>query len=336
MDSKPTVICLTPIKNEAWILDRFLQCASLWADLIIVADQNSEDGSREIARRYPKVILIENSASNFNEPERQKLLLEAARKIPGPRLLVALDADEMLTANFMYSPEWTTVLRSPPGTVIEFEWANLNPDFSSYWAMNNFYLPLGFMDDESDHIGTKIHSPRLPLPLDAIRIRLRNIRVLHYQYVNLERMKSKHRWYQCWEKLNQSWRKSIEIYRIYHHMDTISKQECQSLPKEWLFNYEEQGIDMTSVQREPFFWWDRDILLWFEKHGTENFRKQAIWDVDWSDLSQKCFPDGDNRIYKDPRNWLDKLIHTWLKKTQHIRSKLWVKAIDKLLTFLKW
>ncbi|MDR1737564.1 MAG: hypothetical protein LBR66_01915 [Candidatus Symbiothrix sp.] len=27
---KPAIICLTPVKNEAWILDRFLTAASLW------------------------------------------------------------------------------------------------------------------------------------------------------------------------------------------------------------------------------------------------------------------------------------------------------------------
>jgi len=258
MDSKPTVICLTPIKNESWILDRFLQCASLWADHIIIADQQSTDESRVIAGRYSKVTLIENSSATYSEKERQQLLLEAARKIPGPRLLIALDADEMLTANFMTSPEWTTVLKAPPGTVIEFEWANLNSDFY-YWSIDNFYLPLGFMDDGSDHAGFNIHSPRIPVPVDANRIRLHSIRVLHYQYVSWERLKSKNRWYECWEKLNQPWRKSIEIYRLYHHMDRISKPEGQLddiskpegqlLPKEWLLGYEQQGIDMTSIQR---------------------------------------------------------------------------------------
>jgi len=28
----PTIICLTPVRNKAWILDRFLQATSLWAD----------------------------------------------------------------------------------------------------------------------------------------------------------------------------------------------------------------------------------------------------------------------------------------------------------------
>ena len=64
----PKIICLTPVLNEAWILDRFIRCASLWADHIIIADQGSTDGSREIAQRYDKVIFIDNKKTgDFNE-----------------------------------------------------------------------------------------------------------------------------------------------------------------------------------------------------------------------------------------------------------------------------
>ena len=114
---KPYIICLIPVKNEAWILDRCLQTASLWADKIIVADQMSDDGSPEIAVKYSKVQLIRNTSAQFNEPERQKLLIDAARKIPydGKKLLIALDADEMLTANLLDSPEWQTILDAPVG-----------------------------------------------------------------------------------------------------------------------------------------------------------------------------------------------------------------------------
>ena len=106
---KPLIICLTPVKNEAWILDKFIQCASLWADCIIIADQMSTDGSRDIALKYPKVRLIDNDSEAFNEPERQKLLVDAARQIHfngQRRLLISLDADEFLTSNF----QETTVL----------------------------------------------------------------------------------------------------------------------------------------------------------------------------------------------------------------------------------
>ena len=175
--TKPNIICLTPIKNESWILDRFLKCASLWADYIIIADQQSNDGSREIVYRYPKVKLIDNSSTSFNEPERQALLINTAREIPEPRLLVALDADEFLTANFMTSPEWAAALEAPRGTIIRFQRSELLPSLSACW-LPAIHFPYAFMDDGSPHIGQKIHSPRVPTPPSAPTITLKTIKVL--------------------------------------------------------------------------------------------------------------------------------------------------------------
>ena len=45
MKDLPKIIVVTPIKNEDWILDRFLSVTSQFADLIIIADQNSTDKS---------------------------------------------------------------------------------------------------------------------------------------------------------------------------------------------------------------------------------------------------------------------------------------------------
>ena len=189
--TKPNVICITPIKNEQWILDNFIQCTSLWADYIIIADQNSTDKSKEIAQKYPKVILVDNPSSEYNESSRSKILIEAARRIPAPRLIIALDADEMLTANFMYSPEWEKVLQVPQGTMIKFSWANVAPDFKSYWN-TPMEFHWGLMDDGTEHIGSKIHSNRIPISSSGITpISLQEIRVLHYQYTHWERMKSK-------------------------------------------------------------------------------------------------------------------------------------------------
>jgi len=41
MTNQPLLICMTPVRNEAWILHAFLKATSLWADHIIIADQNS-------------------------------------------------------------------------------------------------------------------------------------------------------------------------------------------------------------------------------------------------------------------------------------------------------
>jgi glycosyltransferase involved in cell wall biosynthesis len=74
-------IVLMPVKNEDWILEYSLSCASLWADYIIVADQNSTDRTPEICKNFDKVIYIKND-SQFHSGAVRRLLLEEARKIP--------------------------------------------------------------------------------------------------------------------------------------------------------------------------------------------------------------------------------------------------------------
>ena len=282
---KPTIICLTPVKNEAWILDLFLRCASLWADHIIIADQGSEDGSREIAARYEKVILINNTNPIFNEAERQKLLIEAARQISGKRLLIALDADEIFTPEVLTNGEWNEVLTAPPGTVIRFNWANLRHDFTQYWN-SSYYIPFGFMDDETEHCPLEIHSPRVPSPFGFPVINLKKIKVMHYQYTHWERMRSKHRWYQCWERANNSQRSPTSIFRQYHHMHAIEKSEFCEVPQYWIDDYKKIGIDVTRLMYQEDFYWDKLILQYFEEYGTSCFAREAIWDIDWEEKAR--------------------------------------------------
>lgn len=92
-------IVLTPTKNEEWIIELFLKITSLFADHIIIADQFSTDKTVEIAKKFPKVIIIENDNTEYDEQYRQKLLIDKARSLfPGNNLLLALDADEIITA----------------------------------------------------------------------------------------------------------------------------------------------------------------------------------------------------------------------------------------------
>lgn len=346
---RPTVLCLTPVKNEIWILHRFLKCASLWADHIIIADQSSDDGSREIALSYPKVTLVDNPSPTFNDQEQIRIALEAARRFPEPRLLIVLGADEMFTANILDSPEWNTVLQAPAGAVIQSQLPIVLPDLCSYWIPGGEYA-WGFMDDGSEYIGKEIHSARVPIPAQAPKITLRDIKLMHYVGVDSERWNSKHRWYQCWERLNQPQRRAIDIYRQYHRIYDIPPHEIKPIPKEWLAGYEQRGIDMTSVYREGVLRWDKEVLEFLIKYGPAKFKRLAIWDLDWTALHQKIYSNAPPVDLRDPRTRFDKYVHLWLRKTQsyysHFRSYyrqkqpissvITIRIIEKMLRLFGW
>lgn len=223
--NRPKIIVLVPVRNEAWILKPFLECASLWADHIIVADQLSEDGSRELALAYPKVTLIENPSAEFSEVDRQRLLIAVARRIPSPRLLVAIDADEIISANIIDSPEWKAALQQPPGTVLEFAKVELYGSTEQYFLHSvedkSSAIPFGYVDDGAEHEGSIIHTCRIPEPADAPRFRLQDVVVLHFTRTHLRRAESKDRWYRCFERITFPEKNLLTIYRLYDFFERL-------------------------------------------------------------------------------------------------------------------
>ncbi len=331
MKERPKIICLTPVKNEAWILERFLRLASLWADHIIIADQMSTDGSREIATQFEKVILIDNASKAFNEPERQKLLIAEARKISGPKLLITLDADECFTPNYASSLEWETMLTAKPGTIFKFQMVHFQPDLRN--MRYDIHYNWGYMDDGANHEGQKIHSTRIPLPKDNPTIALNAIKIIHFQFTDWERMKSKHRWYQCHERINFLKKSSIAIYRMYHQIYSFQKEHYAPIPQAWFEDYEKLGIDISSVYCEGKLFWDREILNFFDQYGASYFKREAIWDVDWRDKA-RLYGKVNPEAYKDPRTKLYKKIQTYLAKTQPVKNKFIVRQVDKWIKIL--
>jgi hypothetical protein len=342
---RPLVICLTPIKNEAWILERFLKCTSIWADHIIIADQQSDDGSKEIARGFPKVTLIENKSEAYNETDRQQLLINEARKIPGPKILMTLDADEFLTANFMTSPEWETILRSPPGTVVRFQRPELFAGTSGlcYFPFP-FDLPIGFIDDGTEHKGLTVHSARIPLKPGAPAVIPTQIKLMHFCLLDRERFKSRVRWYQCFEHLNTK-KRPIELYRFYNQDLLVASNATAPVPKEWVLGYEQHGIDMSSLHRLGVYRWDKEVLQLFEKYGTARFKRLGIWGVNWTELRRVLYPQEPRKTITDPRKLVHKAVHKWLRWTQpnfclDVKRRtgrvLLCQAVQKALAFWGW
>ena len=308
MKHTPLLIVMTPVRNEAWILPAFLKATSLWADYIIVADQMSTDGSRDIYPQYEKVIVIDNTNPNFNEAERQAILVAKAREVAAGRdcILIGLDADEIMPANWRDTADGQHILNSVPGDVFWFKWAQLAPDKQHYG--DSVFYPWMFHDDGVEPHGNYVrnmHSMRIPYPIEEKQMYYVNdFRVLHCGLLDVERIAAKNRFYQFvdWEMNHRSpislGRSYAQHYKknIRHDMQYTLESEAIAFPFDfWSL------IEMHATHT----WFDDYIYERINNYPSATLRKLDIWDDDFL------------HYYKvlDPRNIVDKLIHRYLHNT---------------------
>ena len=332
---RPLIVCLTPVKDEAWILPRFLRCAASWADHVIVADQGSIDGSRAIVQNCAKTKLINNPGDRYDEGARQRLLVDAARSMPnaGKLTMIALDADEALSANWRNSPEWDELIGAAPGTVLAFRRLNLLAGCARGWFSDE-PIPFGFVDDGTPHRPEIIHSRRIPTPEGAPWMVFEDIKVLHYQYIDWPRMKSKQRWYQCWERINNPEKRAVTIFRQYNFMDAKAKAAAPVDPA-WFEDTDASIAAEEETGGGRWYRWDSEVLDLFARHGTGPFRRLAIWDTDWVALA-KVEGRPDAEAFADPRTDLDKRIHRWLATTQPWSLYTGVRAAQQVIRMWGW
>lgn len=277
------IVVITPIKNEAWILDRFLAVTSQFADHIIIADQNSTDESADICKKYPKVTLIENKSAQFNEAERQLLLLNKARDlVPEEKIILALDADEILAANATKTLGWQSMLKAKPGTVVCFERIEFYLD--TYRCLRYDDIShLGYVDDEAQHKPKSIHSTRIPTPDYAPRLCIHDVKILHYAGTRPTGQTSKTRLYSVLENIlgtrnTLSRRLAYDSHKSYHKP---KKSRLEFSNPEWFTGWEELGIDMHTILNQRYYWYDFEVLNYFHKYGWKRFLLEDIWEFDW-------------------------------------------------------
>ena len=320
-------VVMTPVRNEAWVLRAFLEATSRWADYIIIADQMSTDGSREIALQYDKVVLIDNNNPEFNEPERQAMLITKAREIAAGRdtLLWGLDADEVLDASFQDTDDWRRIIHSVPGDVIWFKWAEICPDKKHYWLSPVTYYPWLFHDDGAEPHGNYVrnmHSMRIPYPIEEKQLHyVDDFRVLHLAYLNPNRTQAKRRFYSFvdWEMNHRS---PVILSRSY--AQTKRDDLVFELSDKMIHSQTYCDLDILSLvdTSETKFWFDDYVTTHLGKYSNKKTRKLPIWD---KSLLK-------NYSLDDPRTILDKLVHFYLESTQR-NNAIIRRGIDKLLKF---
>lgn len=322
----PLLVVMTPVRNEAWVLRAFLEATSLWADYIIIADQMSIDGSRKIAKEYPKVILVDNERKEMHQAATRRLLFEEAKKIEGDKILFALDADEFLAADFVHTEDWKMILNSQPNDVFCWRWMNLSGDDHSKCAIGPYYYwAVHASDDLWDGVfpDNYIHEWRLPWPpqaRDDNKHELEDLFSIHLAWVNQNRKRNKERFYQVSTVAKEPQKSKVGIFRQYHYMEVT---HWVDLPEKSYKFYMDNGVDVWKYVdlTDEGTYYTAEVLKYFERDGVRRYAMLDIWDEGWM-LS--------NGI-ADPRTCLQKIMLKYLRRTSSKMDAWHVRAMDKVL-----
>ncbi len=273
------IISLLPVLNEAWVLPEVLACLSAFCDVIIVNDQQSDDGSPEICRRFPKVVVLEADESQISTRARWTLL-DAARHYDGHNLLWFTDADELVAPASVQRMVERRREALVPGTVVECTYLHLRTDPAHYQRIGLAYgpqhKPIAFVDDRRmDYDRSRersIHEPRVPLDGAAGTILADEIHVLHLQWLLPMRTQFRQAWYRCHEWMEGT-QTAAAINARYLHTLPSAPVRTSGVPGAWT-----EGLTFPdfSIDRDVS-WSERDVLRWFEERTPEFFEPLEIW-----------------------------------------------------------
>ena len=269
----------------------------------------------------------------YDEGERHRVVFEAARGIPGPKIFLAIDSDEILSANWSVSEEWRALKQLPPGTAIYAEWANVCPDFQRWWPMGGPFI-IGYVDDgKIGYSPGKFHVPRLLPPKDGLKFYFREIKLLHLQYTDVRRSQSKRYGYQVQEWIEKP-RRPLRLFRRFHPMESLSPSNFQHLKPAWTEGF--KGFNWKGISIDGIYRWDREVTHAIALHGPEFFRRLDIWDADWAHIAEKCGVTGSKNGFADPRSVWEKIVFHFLRRTQRWQSNPIVRGIQQLLRLFGW
>jgi hypothetical protein len=274
------IIGLVPVRNEAWVLPHSLAALSGFCDVVIVSDQRSEDESREICRRFPKVVLLESADIRISTQVRWQLF-DAARDYDGCNLLWCTDADELMAPG--PARDFFTLRKDDltPGTVIESSYIHLWNSAARYreydWKYGPHFKQLAVVDDRRmDYDRSRplsIHEPRVPLNGAIGTVRAADVRVLHLQWLLTERAQMRQAWYRCRELMDG--KGAAKINNDYSATLPDPRAVTAALPAAWV-----DGLTFPdlAIDREPS-WNERDILGWFDERTPQFFEPLEIWHI---------------------------------------------------------
>jgi hypothetical protein len=277
------IIALVPVRNEAWVLEHSLACWSAFCDIVIVNDQMSTDTTRDICRRFPKVVLLESKPADTvgGLPQQARWrLLDAARNYDGHNLLWCTDADELTPPTLARSFFEEHADDLAPRQVIECRFYNLWNSLTRYRQDLSYYGPLwkpmGFVDDRIvDYPRGEVrplHEPRMPVETSASAIRAADLPILHLQWTMWNRNQMKQAWYRCIDFMDKRMT-AAEVNAFYSVTLREPYVHTAPVPQSWLADV---TLPDGNTDRQPA-WQEADIRGWFDERGIEFFEPLEIW-----------------------------------------------------------
>jgi hypothetical protein len=276
--NKPKVICLMPVKNEADVLPITLNVISKYCDTVIIADQMSADGSREIYKMFPNIRVIDNPRNGHSNQVRWDLL-KTARQYGDNNLIISLDADEYIPPKLFEKFLNETDFKA--GDSFRFPWIQLwkSTDYfndTGVWYRN--YQRAAWLDDGVTNYGEEIiindHVARVPPAfLDNCK-KIDSLPIIHLQWLSWNKTQFKQILYRCTELVKKP-NDYISINSAYSHSLDCDISKLSKVKPEWI-----DDIDSlkTAENLKPT-WHLQEIKKLFDEHGILFFEPLQIWHI---------------------------------------------------------
>jgi hypothetical protein len=181
-------------------------------------------------------------------------------------------------------------------------------------------MEIGFRDNRCLQYGpmdcTLDHNRRLPI-VQKVESR-DDIKLLHFQFVLFERMLSKQRWYRALEAVEHGVKRAQKINLYY----CITRDErfvhLDPIKTEWMDGWREMGVDLEYFEESSIYWYDVEVLRFFNEKGVAYFAPIDLWDVDWEEKRNIARVEGYEEIPEfpivDPRSIEQRLYHAYLHR----------------------
>lgn len=322
---QPLLIVTSCTRNYGWVTRAFLEGNTRWADYIVIVDQMSTDGTREMCAEYKNVVLVDDPDMTYKENTRAKMGFMKGRELAAGKdaIYFALDIDEVMPANWMQTKDGKKILTSKPGDMFQIQWADIMPDGKtcnySQWQYKIFH-DNGMAWQECKR---QMHTPLLPYSSweEEDMKSIRDFLLVHFGEYYEKWIQYKRKYYQFLEIQQHRSKSAISIFRKYYRdaVDTYEgAKNIQPIKKEWMYD-DIDLIGLVETSGTPIFvQYVKEIIA---KDGVKKFISLDVWSEEFShDIG-----------ITDPRPIRWKITHAYLRTTRKCSKNIFVKGIDYVL-----